>query len=84
MPGAVAIEITSNSGVSLDVSDPDRASRFPTPSAEDAATIILDGIERGAFHIHVGRDSPLMGILGRLAPKRATHLIQRQRKALLD
>ncbi|HSJ28630.1 MAG TPA: SDR family NAD(P)-dependent oxidoreductase [Acidimicrobiia bacterium] len=83
LSGAVATEITSNSGVAVPVSDPDQASRFPTTSAADAATIILDGIENDAFHIYVGRDSRLMGILSRLAPKRATHLIQRRMRKLL-
>jgi len=83
-PGAVATDITSHSGVDVPV---DAAAaeegRFPTTSAEDAATIILDGIEADKFHIYVGRDARTTNLMSRLAPKRATHLIYRQMKDLL-
>ncbi|MDX1447430.1 MAG: SDR family NAD(P)-dependent oxidoreductase [Acidimicrobiia bacterium] len=84
MPGAIATEITKNSGVAVPGVDAEQADRFPTTSPADAARIILDGIEAGKLHIHVGRDSKLMGILNRLSPKRSTHLIQRQMKSLLS
>lgn len=84
LPGAVATEITSNSGVSMQMADPDQAARFPTTTASDAATIILDGMEDDRLHIHVGRDSRLMGLLNRLSPKGSTHLIRRQMKDLLS
>lgn len=81
MPGAVATEITANSGVEIrttaDQSD------YPTTSAEDAARIILDGIENDVLHIYVGKDAKTMALLSRLAPKRATHLIQRRMKELV-
>lgn len=83
MPGAVATEITENSGVAAPPVDEEAASKFPTTSAEDAATIILDGIEKDRLHVYVGRDSLMMGALNRLAPKRSTHIIQRQMKKLL-
>jgi NAD(P)-dependent dehydrogenase (short-subunit alcohol dehydrogenase family) len=83
MPGAVATEITANSGVKLDVADAEQSSRRTT-SPEEAARIILDGIEDDQHYIHVGRDSLMMGIFKRIAPKQATHLIQRQMKDLLS
>lgn len=45
---------------------------------------IIDGIEKDRLHIYVGRDSQLMGAAVRLAPKRATHLISKQMKQLMD
>ena len=84
MPGAVATEITSNSGVDLPTMDSVDQSSVRTTSAEDAARIILDGIEDDQLHIYVGRDALTMSILTRAAPKRATHLIYRQMKDLLS
>ena len=45
---------------------------------------IIDGIEKDRLHIYVGRDSQLMGAAVRLAPKRATHLISKQMRQLMD
>lgn len=84
MPGAIETEITKNSGVDVPGVDPERARKFPTTSAADAATIILDGIAAGELYIHVGRDSKMMGLFNRISPKRSTHLIQRQMKSLLS
>ena len=41
---------------------------FPTTSPEDAARIILDGIEDDQFHIYVGRDSRMTTLLKRPRP----------------
>ena len=83
MPGAVATEISQNSGVSVEV-DSEQESSFPTTSPEDAAVIIVDGMEADRLHVYVGRDSLMMNLLNRAAPKQSTHLIRRQMKALLE
>jgi hypothetical protein len=44
---------------------------------------MLDGIEAGRLHILVGRDSRLMNAATRVAPRQATHLIQKQMKKLM-
>lgn len=82
MPGAVGTSITANSGVDIPIDDADASSHKVT-SAEDAGRIILDGVESDDLHIFVGRDALMMNLLTRTAPKRATHLIQRQMKDLL-
>lgn len=84
MPGGVATEISTNSGVDVPAGAAEAESSYPTTSAEDAATIILDGIEKDRLHIYVGRDSRMMGLLNRAAPKRSAHVIQRQMKNLLQ
>ncbi len=83
-PGAVGTEITANSGVDVPNMENIDQSKIRTTSPEDAATIILDGIETGDLHIYVGRDSRSMNLLNRLAPRRSTHLIYRQMKDLLS
>ena len=43
-----------------------------------------DGIAGQKLHIFVGKDSVVLNIASRLAPKQATHLIQLQMKSLLS
>jgi NAD(P)-dependent dehydrogenase (short-subunit alcohol dehydrogenase family) len=86
MPGAVATNIAGNSGVAApggtDAAAAQAAAARTLPAAE-AARIMVDGIEQDRLHVYVGRDSRVMGAAVRLAPKQATHLIQRQMKRLL-
>lgn len=84
MPGAVETEITAHSGVEIrSEASPEDSAGFPTTSPQKAAKVILDGIGDDRLHIYVGRDSRLMSLLNRAAPKRSTHLIHRQMRGLL-
>lgn len=84
-PGAVATEITSNSGVEIPGGIPNEEEmRARTTSPEDAARIILDGIEDDDLQIFVGRDSRTMNLFNRISPRRSTHLIYKQMKDLLS
>jgi short-subunit dehydrogenase len=83
-PGAVATDITANSGVDIPSMDTVDQDSIRTTSPELAAKIILDGIEEDEFQIFVGRDSRTMNLLNRVAPQRSTHLIYRQMKDLLS
>ena len=84
-PGAVATEITSNSGVQIPGGVPNEEEmRARTTSPEEAARIILDGITEDQLQIFVGRDSKLMNLFNRVSPKRSTHLIYKQMKSLLS
>lgn len=80
MPGAVATNIAQNSGV--DVGDAGEG-EYKSTSADEAARIILDGIEDGDLHILVGSDARLMSVASRVAPKAAIRMIQRQMSDLL-
>ena len=83
-PGAVATNITANSGVDIPVSGADAekmASRVL--AADNAARMILDGMERNAYRVMVGSDAKLMDRLYRLSPRRAAGFIARQMKDLL-
>jgi short-subunit dehydrogenase len=82
LPGSLATDIATNSGV--DIGDMTvEESDYSMTSAEDAARIILDGIEKENLHIFVGRDSIMMNVANRAAPRRSTHLIYRRMKDLL-
>ena len=85
MPGAVATNITGNSGV--DVPGGAAAaeeSSFPTTSPQDAARTIVQGLEDARLHVFVGRDARLMDVARRIAPKRATDFITRKMGDLLN
>lgn len=81
MPGAVRTDITANSGVTGPggITEADAASsRMPMTTAQDAARIMLDGIERDRLHIYVGNDARVMSIAIKIAPKLAIRFVQRQ------
>jgi NAD(P)-dependent dehydrogenase (short-subunit alcohol dehydrogenase family) len=83
-PGAVATNITANSGVAIPAMRgraEDMASRvYP---ADRAARDIVDGMERNAYRVLVGRDAKLMDLLYRINPSGAASFIGRQMKGLL-
>jgi NAD(P)-dependent dehydrogenase (short-subunit alcohol dehydrogenase family) len=85
MPGAVMTDIAGNSGVPMPAMSPEeieKASGRGT-SPQDAAKIMLDGIESNRLHIYVGSDSRMMSIATKLAPRKATHMIAKKMQGLL-
>lgn len=81
-PGAIATNITVNSGVTLQV--PSAAeSKIKMTSASDAAAMIIDGMEKNKFRVLVGSDAKMMDFLYRLMPERAARMIYTQMKAIL-
>jgi len=80
-PGAVATNITANSGVAT----PEVAGgkEYKTLAASEAARIILDGMAKNQYRVLVGGDAKMMDRLYRLSPKRAAGLIAGQMKDLL-
>ena len=59
-PGAVSTDISANSGVTINMSEEEMAEAAAnrrSTSPEEAASIILDGIEDDDFHILVGSDA---------------------------
>ena len=85
MPGGVNTEISANSGVEVPAGAGSADDyKLPISTPEDAAKIICDGIVDNKLHVFVGKDALALNIASRIAPKQATHLIQRQMKALLS
>lgn len=83
-PGAIATNITMNSGVSMDISATDDAAQnFTMTSADDAARMIIDGMEKDKFQVYVGRDAKMMNLFYRLNPRRATQFMYSRMKELL-
>jgi short-subunit dehydrogenase len=85
-PGAIATNISQNSGVgpSAEEATADgKAPKFKMTAPADAAQIIIDAMERDAFRVMVGSDAAMLDRLSRLAPKKAAEIIQKQMKDLL-
>ena len=83
-PGAVATNITSNSGVDAPTAgvDAEKMARRIT-AADKAARIILDGMEADAYRVMVGGDAAFMDRIYRLHPRRAAAFIAKQMRSLL-
>lgn len=86
-PGAVATNITENSGVEaptagMDPAEVEKMSRRAL-TADTAATLILDGMEQDAYRVMVGGDAKLMDRLYRLHPRRAAGFIAGRMRSLL-
>ncbi|MCX8007915.1 MAG: SDR family oxidoreductase [Coriobacteriia bacterium] len=84
-PGAVATDISKHSGVGVpnEQAASEQAKSFPTTSPQDAAKIILDGMEADAYRVLVGKDATMMDRLTRLSPKKAADIIYKQMRSLL-
>jgi NAD(P)-dependent dehydrogenase (short-subunit alcohol dehydrogenase family) len=82
LPGAIATNIASNSGVTIGISADSQP--LKPLAADRAARQILDGMERDAYRVLVGNDARLLDALYRLHPARATAFIAKQMKALLS
>lgn len=84
-PGAIATNITKNSGAKLPAqkNTDGKKQQYKTLSAEAAARQIVKGMEKDKFQLFVGRDAKLMNVLYRLSPRFATTFIAKQMKSLL-
>ena len=81
LPGAIATDIAKNSGVRMGPTSDDASAAAMRP--EEAAQVILDGVEADKLHIFVGRDSKLMNVVSKVMPELATRLVERQMRGLI-
>jgi short-subunit dehydrogenase len=81
-PGAVATEIAKNSGIKMPKMDIE-VSKIKMSSAQKAAKMIVDGIEKDKKRIYIGHDAKIMNLLNRGNPNWAAYLINKQMKDLL-
>jgi NAD(P)-dependent dehydrogenase (short-subunit alcohol dehydrogenase family) len=80
-PGAVATNITVNSGVAIPTATGGKEHK--TLAADKAARIILDGMGQNQFRVLVGSDAKMLDRLYRLHPRRAAGFLANQMKDLL-
>jgi short-subunit dehydrogenase len=82
-PGAIGTNIAFNSGVGGSMQQQEEESSIKKLAPEEAAKIILDGMEKNKYRILVGQDAKFMDFIYRLSPERAARLIYNQMKSLL-
>jgi short-subunit dehydrogenase len=82
-PGAIKTDITKNSGVTFQMDEKMAQKEQKTLSAEKAAAIIIQAMEKNKFRVLVGSDAKFMDFLYRISPGFATRFIAKQMKDLL-
>jgi short-subunit dehydrogenase len=82
-PGAIATNITANSGVRPASTGAQHSGAIKPLPPGAAAEIIVKAMERNAHHVFVGRDSAFMNRLHRLSPTFAARMIADKMKGLL-
>lgn len=82
-PGAIATNISKNSGLEVK-ENAEESSSFNALPANEAAKIIIKGIEKEKLRILVGSDSKFMDRFYRFFPVRAIKLIYGKMKELLN
>lgn len=82
-PGAIATNITVNSGLKMPENADELGKKFKALPAVEAAKIILDGMEKDKYRILVGNDAKFMDFLSRINPHFATKFIANQMKSII-
>jgi short-subunit dehydrogenase len=85
-PGAIATDISRNSGLNAPTAAEASAGEKPkmqmTLPAE-AARVIVEGMEKDAYRVMIGKDAKLLDRLSRLIPEKSAGFIYKQMKARL-
>ncbi len=82
-PGAIATNITENSGLGKPKIDPEKPKAQMALPASKAAEIIIRAIEKDKYRVTVGKDATLLDILYRISPRMATNFIGKMMKKTL-
>jgi short-subunit dehydrogenase len=82
-PGAIATNITANSGVRPASAGSQHRGTMKPLASRAAAEIIVRAMERNAQNVFVGRDSAFMSMLNRLSPTFAARTIANKMKGML-
>ena len=84
-PGAINTNITKNSGVEREAPAAENAEAGANRAlpADQAAKIILDGMEKDKYNVFVGSDAKMMDVMYKLNPKGAVGFITKQMSGLI-
>lgn len=82
-PGAIATNISANSGVAVSSDAAAKAPKIKMTLPGKAAEIIVDGMEKNKYRVLVGSDARMMDFLCRIMPERAAKIIYNQMRSLL-
>lgn len=85
-PGAIATNITGNSGVDVPGADQATAEQVSKslPAPEAAEQIIRGAVEQGRYRLTVGKDATMLDLMSRLMPQRTTDLVAKKMASLLN
>ncbi|MFA7195141.1 MAG: SDR family NAD(P)-dependent oxidoreductase [Candidatus Neomarinimicrobiota bacterium] len=84
-PGAIATNISDNSGVKAPrQADSGKKSKFHPMASDKAAAAIIKGMEKNKARVMVGKDAKFMLKLYTTSPSFARNFIRKQMKELLD
>jgi len=83
-PGAIATNITTNSGLEMPANADEQSAKMKPMPADEAAEVMIKAMEKNVVRVFVGKDSNTMNNLYRLSPKMATGLILKNMKELLS
>ncbi|MBL7818836.1 MAG: SDR family NAD(P)-dependent oxidoreductase [Saprospiraceae bacterium] len=76
-PGAIATNITTNSGLDMPKVEPDSKQSQMALPAPKAAAIIIKAMETNKYRATVGKDARFLDLLYRFNPRYATNFIQK-------
>jgi short-subunit dehydrogenase len=74
-PGAIATNITENSGLGKPKIDPDKPQSQMAMPASKAAEKIIAAIEKDKYRATIGKDAMILDLLYRFSPRMATNFI---------
>lgn len=83
-PGGVATEITKNSGTEIRNATPEASSKMKLLSASEAAAIMVDAIEKNKYQVYAGKDSSMLNLMTKFAPKKAAAVIADKLKSIIQ
>lgn len=79
-PGAIATNITENSGLGKPKTEANTQQAKMALPAPKAAEIIIKAIEKDKYRVTVGKDATILDILYRISPRMATNFIGKMMK----
>lgn len=82
-PGAVATNISVNSGLEVPPINSGQKSKFKALPADEAARQIINSMETNKYRATIGNDARTMDWMYRFNPKFAAELIQRKMASLI-
>lgn len=82
-PGGVATDITKNSGADRKSAPIEGNSKMKLLTATEAAEIIVDAIEKKKYQVYAGKDSSMLNLMTKFAPKKAAAVIADKLKSIM-
>jgi len=85
-PGAIATNISQNSGIEMPKQAENKSQKAAMQAlpADEAARIIINGIEKNKFRVLVGKDAQFLDLFYRFSPERAVNFIVKKMSKMMS